>query len=171
MQTVNYSKSSAYKILTKKEKRFLNEWIDKLKEEFRSRELEQEFFVNIEPMKFQHRDQILQLFFESDEFGSVPETLNPIIPKVKDLENLAKRTIDQDVKHKLMGIKKDVYGRGAYKRWKKFGLLSENNTIVTMNGQKFQIVREGKKFRLVVPGQTQLQLSNKGVKNAKRKEK
>ena len=169
---MNYSKHNAYKILTKKEKQFLNVWIGKLKEEFRSRELEQEFFVNIDQTKFVHKDNIIQLFFQSDEFGSVPDKLGDHVPRVAELENLARKTIGNDVKKTLMGINKDVYGRGAYKRWKKHGLIipassESQKEIVTLNGQRYEIVVEGKKFRLVVPGQKQLPLSEGEQTNAK----
>ena len=165
---MNYSKHLVYKILTKKEKQFLNVWIGKLKEEFRSRELEQEFFVNVDATKFAHKDQIIQLFFQSDEFGSVPEQLGEHVPRIAELENLSQKTIDNNVKKTLMGINKDVYGRGAYKRWKKQGKITTEGTkqILTTDGRRFEIAVEGKKFRLVVPGQKQLPLKEGEQTNA-----
>ena len=169
---MNYSKHNSYKILTKKEKKFLNEWIQKLKDQFRSRELEQEFFVNIDATTFAHKDQIIQLFFQSDEFGSVPEILDTKIPKVEDLKIILKKPLTKAV-GKLSN--KDVYGRGAMKRWKKRGLITvatdSKMMLLDLEGQKYEVRVEGKKFRLVVPGQATLQLTKQGEQeNAKVKE-
>ncbi len=164
---MNYSKHTAYKILTKKEKQFLNTWIERMKEEFRSQELEQEFFANLDTTAFKHKDQVIQLFLLSDESGSVPDKLDENVSKVAQLENDARKTRDTTVKKTLMGINKDVYGRGAYKRWKKAGCISSDGKYATINQQKYEIIREGKKFRLVVPGQKQLPLTKGEQSNGK----
>lgn len=160
---MNYSKHSVYRVLTKKEKKFLNEWIDKLKEQFRSRELEEEFFINIDATIFVHKDQIIQLFFQSDEFGSVPDVLSKEVPQLNDLKELGK--VIANPKEMKLRDSKDVYGKGAFKRWQKKGLVSDKGSTLTLGGRIFNIIREGEKFRLVVPGQTELPLKTQGERD------
>ena len=149
----------------------MGEWITKLKEEFRSRELEQEFFVNIDKTTFPHKDTVIQLFFQSDEFGSVPDVLPKEIPQLKDLEELSK--VISNPKKDEMGLRssKDVYGRGAFKRWQKKGQVSDQGRTLTLGNREFTIVKEGKKFRLVVPGQAQLPLKEGEQTNGKESKK
>jgi hypothetical protein len=165
MQSVNFSKHALYRTLTKREKAFINIWIGKLKDEWRSHELEQEFFVNVDlpTNKFVHKDQIIQLFFQSDEAGSVPDKLDDKQFSKEDLVKLQTAAMPKEKKVKAQATK-DVYGRGAYKRWQKASMIFHEGTsqFIVLQRVRYQIMVEGKKFRLVVPGQTQLSLTKKG---------
>lgn len=142
---MNYSKTPLYRTLSKKEKIFLNEHMARLKKDFRSREQDDEFIKDSASMV--HNAALTELYLGSDEAGSIDS------PEHGDGQpsKKAKPTVPK--------VNKDTYSRGAFRRWKRNGLISEDGKTATINQIKYEIVQEGKKYKLIAPGQSELPLT------------
>ena len=139
---MTYQESSIYKeVLTPREKKFFDDFVFAQQED--KDEAIDELKKLIKMNKFRNREQMLGLFEHTNRQGEiVAGRSNGNAPEKEPTKKGKDR------------VAKDLYGKGAYRRWKRKGQLEGD--ILTLRGQKFQVIREGKKFKLVVPGQRKL---------------
>lgn len=132
---MNYKKHPDYAKLGGKEKLFLDSNMKTIKENFRSREHEEEFLrmVAIYP----HSEQIKFLFLNADEEGDIMESAKP-----------TKQPKEKKVKVAKDGTPKVLFSKGAFRRWKKNGALSEDGKTVKLGDVTYTVTKEGSKYKL-----------------------
>lgn len=130
--TLHYRQHPLYKGLAQKEKLLLDSWMSRLKENLRSRELDEEFLTFVKG--YPQEENLRTLYLNSDEEGNIMET--------------AKSTKQPKEKVAKEGGSKEVYGKGAFRRWQKKGYLSEDKKQVTLSGVTYNITKEGSKYKL-----------------------
>ena len=60
----------------------------------------------------------------------------------------AKKVTKEVAKKEKSTVVKSTYGAGAFRRWKKNGLVSEDGKQVNINGTTYDISKDGKKYTL-----------------------
>lgn len=108
--------------------------MSRLNDNLRSREQDEEFLRDVE--QFPRAEDVRTLYLNSDEEGEIMETAKP------------KKAATTQTASTTESGPKDVYGKGAYRRWKKSGSLSEDGQTVTIKGETFTVTKEGSKYKL-----------------------
>ena len=138
---IHYSDHILYLDLLDSEKEFLNKHMDFVKENLRSRQQDEEFLKEV--TQFAHVDQLKQLYLNSDEEGNIMATKTTAAKKPA-----AKKATTKVAKEKGSAVLKTAYGAGAFRRWKRKGLLSEDGKTVTLNETVYNVTKDGKKYTL-----------------------
>lgn len=140
---IPYTDHILYLELLDNEKDFLKQHMDYVNENFRSRQQDEEFLKEV--TQFAHVNQLKQLYLNSDEKGNIMAT-NATAAK----KPAAKKATPKVAKEKKEKTMKSSYSKGAIRRWKKSGALSEDGSVLTLDGKKYDVTKSGKQY-LVTP--------------------
>lgn len=132
---MHYKNHPDYKRLSPSAKKFLDENMKEIKENFRSLDHEAKFLNEV--TDYPLADKIKYLFLNADEQGDLMETVKETKQPKAKTEKVAKE-----------GGSKELYGKGAFRRWQKKGYLSEDKKSVTLSGVTYTITKEGSKYKL-----------------------
>lgn len=142
---IHYKDHILYLDLLDSEKEFLNKNMNFVKENLRSRQQDEDFLKEV--TQFAHVDQLKQLYLNSDEEGNIMATNATAAKKPAAKKATPKVKVAKEKKEKAM---KTSYSKGAIRRWKKSGALSEDGSVLTLDGKKYDVTKSGKQY-LVTP--------------------
>lgn len=161
--TMKYKDSELYKTLSKPQQRFLDDYIARKEHERDIISAHKYFHATIEANGWMKDKMVLLHIYTSTQYDGEMSDPKPVRDPDKPKKERVKKERSQ----------KNQYKKGAYRRWKKKGLITlgtGNNSgkeFLNLNNHKYEIVKEGRLYTLVEPGQTQLPL-NEEESNGKR---